>query len=434
MNTPSRTSLFRTTAVSLALALAGVGCGVAEGATEALTSNDPATVEAATVVDQSALWDSSVVHDIEISFDQTAYDEMIATFEASSEKDWISATVTIDGTTFEDVGLRLKGNSSLFSLTTETAQNPEQLPWLIRLDKYVDEQSYDGWVDLVVRSNSTETSMNEAVALDLLDAAGLASEAPISIRLTVNGGETELRLVVQNPDDSWLEDNFDAAASVLYKAESDGDYTYRGDDWDAYDDIFDLEAGIDDMDPLIGFLEFINTADDATFLAELPQQLDVDAFATYLAFQNLIGNADDIDGRGNNSYLHYDYETEQFTVVNWDLNLAFNTANVGGGGGGGARPDGAGARPERTGAQGQANGGPGDAGNVLSDRFLSVPEFSELYDDAVVSLTGSLFESGLAQDVVDTWASTLTENASDLVDPAVIAANADALVQAFPTT
>ncbi len=134
------------------------------------------------------------------------------------------------------------------------------------------------------------------------------------------------------------------------------------------------------MAPLIDFLDFINNADDATFAAELDDQLDIEAFATYLAFQDLIGNADDINGRGNNSYLQYDTTTDQFTVVSWDLNLAFGTANVGGGGAGGAGgaggrpagpPPGAGGAGGGAIGGGGAVGGPGDQANVLVDRFMA---------------------------------------------------------------
>ncbi len=210
-----------------------------------------------------------MVHDIQIEFDQDAYDEMIATYETTGEKDWIEATITIDGTTIENVGLRLKGNSSLFGLTSETAENPEDLPWLIRFDKYVDDQTYQGYADLVIRSNSTETAMNEAVALELLGLAGLATEEAIATSFTVNGGETELRLAVEHPDEIWEDVNFDSDESALYKADSEGDYSYRGDDADAYEDVFDQKAGDDDLEPLIDFLDFINNSDDATFAAEL---------------------------------------------------------------------------------------------------------------------------------------------------------------------
>lgn len=55
-------------------------------------------------------------HSIEITFDQSEYEDMMATFQDEGEKEYIKADMTIDGTLIEDVGLRLKGNSTLMSL------------------------------------------------------------------------------------------------------------------------------------------------------------------------------------------------------------------------------------------------------------------------------------------------------------------------------
>jgi spore coat protein CotH len=96
------------------------------------------------------------------------------------------------------------------------------------------------------------------------------------------------------------------------QGEATGDYSYRGEDPDTYEEVFDLEAGVDngDLEPLIEFLDFINNLDDDAFDTELAEPFDVDAFATYLAVEGLIANADDIEGRCNNSCLFYDTETE----------------------------------------------------------------------------------------------------------------------------
>lgn len=384
----------------------------------------------------ASFFDSSVVHDIQISFDQTDYDAMIVTYETTGEKDWIEATVVVDGTTFENVGVRLKGNSSLFSVTSETAGNPEDLPWLISLDKYEDDQNHLGIRDIVIRSNSTETALNEAVALELLGLTGLATEDPVATAFTVNGSETELRLAIEHPDEVWEADNFDADTAALYKADSEGDYSYRGADEDAYDDVFNQKVGDDDLGPLIEFLDFINNTDDATFAAELDQWLDIESFATYLAFQDLVQNFDDIDGRGNNSYLHYDYDTGIFTVVSWDLNLAFGTANVNGGAGVagavGERPE----RPAGAGAPaGQAGVGVGagaGGSNILAGRFLADDRFAGMYDEAVVQLTESLFTSGAADSIVARWVDLLAAEATDLVPATTIDSDAAAIAATFP--
>ncbi len=403
-------------ALAIVAAVLGLlaGCSSSSQAQEPLANES--SVEAATGVE---LYDNSVVHTISVEFDQDDYDDMIDTFTSTGDKEWISATVTIDGVTHNDVGLRLKGNSSLFDLTAATSGNPEELPWLIRIDKFVDGADHQGYEDIVIRSNSTETAMNEAVAQELLALSGLAAQQPIAAAFTVNGGQTELRLAVENPDGEWYDDNFADPDGLLYKAQSDGDYSYRGDDPDAYVDVFEQKVGDDDLAPLTEFLDFINNADDTTFASQIGDRLDLDAFATYLAFQDLIGNEDDINGRGNNSYLQYDTTNRQFTVVSWDLNLAFNTANVGGGG-----------RPERPGGAGGPGGvgGPGSQPNVLVDRLLANNDFASLYAAKTAELRDLLFTSGTVDTVIERWTAVLTTGAAELVTSQAVATDAAALI------
>jgi spore coat protein CotH len=394
-------------AILLASTLALAGC--ASTATEV------------SYVAPSSLWDSHAVHDISVDIASVDYDALIAAYVADASKIWVTATVTIDGETIENVGVKLKGNSTLFG--TNDSSDPSELPWLISFDKYVDGQSYDGETELIVRANNSETSLNEAVSLELLGLAGLATEEAVASRFSVNGTDTELVLVMQSLDDDWVDEQF-SDDGLLYKAEADGDYSYRGTDPESYTEIFDQEAGDDSLEPLITFLQFINESDDATFAAELGSYLDIDSFATYLAYQDLVDNFDDIDGPGNNSYLHYDTETGLMTVVNWDLNLTFGTTNQPGGGQAGGGNGGA--------PQGGPQGGGGPkGGNILSERFLENDEFAALYEAATAELTASLFGSGAADEVLDRWVSVLSEQAADLVDSATIAGEADAIREYF---
>lgn len=482
-------------------AIAALGAMIALGACSSAGADTAAQIDTAAQVDTADridtadelyVFDSSQVHTISVQFDEAEYDALIQTYLESGDKDWIEATVTIDGVTYEQVGVRLKGNSSLRGGPGESGQSladeqPEDLPWLIRLDKYVDGQNHQGIYDLVVRSNNTTTALNEAVALELLDAAGLASQDAASIRFSVNGSEEVLRLVVEHPDDVWMTDEF-SEDGALYKAESTGDYSYRGTDPESYNEVFDQEAGDAnaDLTPLIEFLDFINNSDDATFAAELESWLDIDSFATYLAMQDLIGNFDDIDGPGNNSYLYYDTDTGIFTVVPWDHNLAFGVLNGGAGGFGGALPgaagrgdrptppdgatdlgdavvppgrvdggalgdpgdaaqdqgDGVELQPPGGGAgfapaAGQADGGfpaaggPREGSNVLSERFRAVGEFADLYEQAKTNLAAELFDGGVAQEILDSWVNLLESQAGDLVDSATIGTEASAIAAKF---
>lgn len=452
------TAARRATAVALAasLSLVTVSCAAATSSSAGSTA-DLRTAE-------TGLFDSSQVHDVEVTFDEADYAEMIATYTATGDKSWIRATVAVDGTTFEDVGLRLKGNSSLRGVSADA--DPSTMPWLVRLDKYLDGQALGGVTSFVVRSNTTTTALNEAVALELIGLSGLATQQATPVRLRVNDGEPVLRLVIENPDDAWAESVFDTEG-LLYKSEAGGDWSYRGDDPASYEGSFDQETGdVEDLTPLIGFLEWLDAADDETFAAELDDHLDVDAFATYLAVQDLVGNVDDISGPGNNSYLRYDVQTDRFTVVSWDQNLSFGVLNGGGpmGGGGAPGEDGTGrempdgfeppdgmTRPEGTTLPegferpddatipdeadtpdaptmpGGLRAGGGLGGNVLAERFMADDAFAGRYEVALAELTANLVDSGVAADVLAAWTDVLATQADDLVDDGTITTEAAAI-------
>ncbi len=317
---------------------------------------------------------------------------------------------------------------------------------MIRLDKYVDGQNHDGISDIVVRSSSSTTALNEAVALDLLEEAGLASQDSAYAALSVNGSDTMLRLVMELPEDTWMASTF-SDDGILYKAEATGDYSYRGEDPESYTDVFDVEAGEDDLSPLIEFLDFINNSTDEAFYAELDQRLDTGSFATYLAAQHLIANSDDINGRGNNSYLYLDASTGEFTVVPWDHNGAFA--------GGGAARDGApidigrldtnaanavagvGDLAQGAPPRGQI-GGPGadlpgagvaEVSNALVDRFLANADYAALCQSELDRLTTELYDSGTASGILDKWVSLL--DGSELVTDDVISTEAAAISRYF---
>jgi spore coat protein CotH len=330
--------------------------------------------------------------------------------------------------------------------------DPTGLPWMIRLDKYTDGQSYSGRSRFVVRGNTTETSMNEAIALDVLALADVPAEKYAFTRFSANGADAQLRLVLDVPDDDqWNDDAFDGTGATL-KADSSGDYSYRGDTADDYADAFDAKFVADDLEEddvfaaLGSFLELVNDSEDDDFASGLDDRFDVDGFATYLAVQELVQNTDDIDGPGNNSYLHYDPSSKKWSVIAWDQNLSFGGMGMGGGGdapdggaqtsdgGGDAASDGGGDDTgSSTGGQMPGGGqmpdaddlpdggempsgaGGGMGGNILAERFKDDDTLSALYDSALASVKKAVYTSGDATERVKTLSALLTSDASDLV-------------------
>lgn len=154
------------TAVVLSGSLALSGCGSA--ITTSSTSSTSAQATRTTVGTDEAsatIWDATTMHEVSLDVDEAAIDGAIEKYLDTGEKVWIEASVTIDGITYERVGLKLKGNSTLREVSTEA--DPATLPWIIRLDKFVDGQTMNGESDIVIRGNVSASSLNEAVALTL---------------------------------------------------------------------------------------------------------------------------------------------------------------------------------------------------------------------------------------------------------------------------
>jgi len=125
----------------------------------AVTVDDAAFGRSMAPAAAAATREQNPIHQIAIDYHQNDYESLISAYLASGQKVWISATATIDGVTYEHVGLRLAGDS----LTPEedndenaeaVAQRPGTLQWRVRLDMYVAGQSRDGATDFAVQTDS----------------------------------------------------------------------------------------------------------------------------------------------------------------------------------------------------------------------------------------------------------------------------------------
>ncbi|GAA4475105.1 CotH kinase family protein [Rhodococcus olei] len=474
-----------------------------------------ATVIASDVTDNVAgtvdLFDGSVQHELSLQMPDAEYRDMITSFQKSGEKKWVTADITIDGTVVTDAAVRLKGNSTLMGvrgtgpggegfppggmqppdgvqlpdgmqlpegfappengrlpdgfggtggmgelMSSVSADDPTSLPLLISFDENVEGRAYQGLTEISVRPGSP--ALNEAMALALTAETDQPTQRFAYTVYSINGGSTATRLLLEHPDDAYANALFDSDG-YLYKADANSRFAYTGDDQSGYADQFKQINAVGDgnLQPIINFLKWLDSASDEEFDTRLGAWVDVESFARYAATQNLIVNGDDIAGPGQNYYLWYDLESGLLSVVSWDLNLAMtggtaagprDSVSVGGGGRPGgavqAGPTQAGAgttvgQPPPTGATRRteqqtttadaapaagaaAAGGvmPGPAadgnrnahgrpreGNTLKTRFLGSNAFTDLYESAYWDLFEQMYGSGRAQELLDRLAETV---------------------------
>ncbi|KUI36663.1 CotH kinase family protein [Mycobacterium sp. GA-2829] len=374
------------------------------------------------------LFDDSVPHSLAIRLTDAEYRDMVEQFKADGDKKWVTADITIDGTTINDVAVRLKGNSTLMGLRgvhfgpppgapgeggpppgpggpppmgpmdSVTEDDPLSMPLLISFNGNADGRGYQGLTELSVRPGAPV--LNEALALSLTAMTGQPSQRYAYVTYSVNGATTT-RLVLEHPDENYANTLFDSAG-YLYKARANSRLEYKGPDQSSYADQFKQINTVDtgNLQPLINFLKWLDSADDDEFARSLGDWVDVESFARYAATQNLLVNSDDMAGPGQNYFLWYDLGTRKFTVVSWDLNLATMMGDPK------LRPHDRlelKTPPGFTPPTGMGPpGGMPPGGNLLKERFLASPAFAAVYDTAYWDLYDRIYADGQALELLDT--------------------------------
>ncbi|GAA1031070.1 hypothetical protein GCM10009557_25220 [Virgisporangium ochraceum] len=88
------------------------------------TSGDPGEVTWNVGGSASDLFDPTMAHSVSLRFRDDDYQRLLDSFWTEGEKEWLAADLTIDGVPVPDVGIRLKGNSTLGGLTRNGAARP----------------------------------------------------------------------------------------------------------------------------------------------------------------------------------------------------------------------------------------------------------------------------------------------------------------------
>lgn len=139
--------------------------------------------------------------------------------ENATKEEYKSADVTINGETFNNVGIRPKGNSSLTSVANDSTTDRYSIK--IDFGQYVDGQTYHGIRKLALNNNiSDATYMKEAISYDIYNFLGIATPEYSYTDIKINGSDWGLYLGVEVIDERFIEKNYGEVSGNLYKPET----------------------------------------------------------------------------------------------------------------------------------------------------------------------------------------------------------------------
>ncbi len=267
------------------------------------------------------------VVDVNVDLLSADWDKMM---ENPNEDIYVPATITYDGERLENVGIRIKGNSSRSSVIRDGGT---RFSFKIDTDLYVENQELLG-VDKLNFNNSFHdpSYLRERITLRLFEAFGVVSPRHAYAKFSINGEYFGLYAVIEQVDKEFLKRHFEDNSGNLYKPElNSGSLRWQGENIENYRDI-NLKTNEESPDhsALIHFIDVLNNYDAEQFKNEIENILDTEAFLRWLAINTALVILDSYAGSPHNYYLYHDPERGVFTYIPWDVNGAYGVHSCGG--------------------------------------------------------------------------------------------------------
>ncbi|MFZ1749634.1 MAG: CotH kinase family protein [Saprospiraceae bacterium] len=269
-------------------------------------------------------YDINTIQKIEIVFTDANWDYRLDTAYAGSEGYILAKTVTINGTVFDSVGVKYKGNSTYNA-------NQKKNPFHIELDTYKN-QDYQGFTDIKMSNVAKDpTYVREVLSYSILRNY---MDAPLSnyANVYVNGSLIGLYSSSESISKKFVDKYFYSKDKTFVKcnpisgagpgSSAFPNLVYLGTDSSAYYAAYEMKSDY-------GWKELIslcNTLSNNT--SEIEKILDVDRALWMLAFNNVLVNMDSYSGGFAQNYYLYKDGTGRFNPIVWDLNESFGTFSM----------------------------------------------------------------------------------------------------------
>ncbi len=223
---------------------------------------------------------------------------------------YYSASITIDGATTAQVGLRKKGNLGSLSTTRPGLR--------VKANEYVAGQRIAGLEVLTLNNNHQDDALiSQCLGYELFAAAGLPASRCAFAHVRVNGEDLGVYSHVESVREEFLARHFADATGNLY--ESGGDFVVGA--------TGGFQPKTNSTAPDCSDLDRVVTALGAP-AAQLPTQLgavvDLPAYARFWAMEVVTDHWDGYANNQNNFFVYHDPSTDKMSFIPWGIDDLFS--------------------------------------------------------------------------------------------------------------
>jgi spore coat protein H len=311
------------------------------------------------------------------------------------EFDWVRADVEFEDRVFPGSAVRYKGNGTYLR-----SQRLLKRPFKVDLNKFTKHHELAGRTTLNLANLVTDDScLHDVLAYELYRAAGVPAPRTAFARLFLSTNTQPARhlgvyALIENIDQDFVEERLGTRAGAIFKPVTPHLFSDLGDDWPAYDGIYDPKNKLTEAQSrrVIEFARLLTHADAATFAARVGEFIELDEFARFLAVTVLLSSYDGFLTNGQNFYLWLSPDTQRFQFLPWDLDNAWGRFGM------------VGSATDRAEASIMH---PWLGNHRLLERIMVVPEFERRYRSTLDELLRDVFVPAKLHRRVDELAALL---------------------------
>jgi len=269
---------------------------------------------------QDVFYDIDTIRDIRLYFYDSSWDRILDSLYVLGDNDRLLADVVIDGSTYDSVGVRYKGFSSV---SVDRVKNP----FNIKLDYIIENQDHQG-IDKLKLSNVYQdpSFLREVLSYEVIRKYMPASQANYA-NLYINDTLWGLYVNVESVNKSFLIDHFDSKYNSFFKCNpqslniqiggenSDLSHSHGLDSMN-YSPYYSIKSDHGWGD-LYNLIDTLNNIQDS-----LDHVLNIDRTLWMHALNYAMINFDSYIGYAQNYYLYKD-QSHQWSPIIWDLNMSF---------------------------------------------------------------------------------------------------------------
>lgn len=254
---------------------------------------------------------------------------------------WVPCDLYYNNIQWYKVGIRFKGNSSLRSTWQ---MGIGKLSLKLDFDQFenqynqITDQRFYGFKQLNLGNGYDDSSLlRERATAEIFRKAGIVAAHTAFYRVYVDVGNGPvyfgLYTMIEEVDDTVIDDQFDNNDGNLYKPEGNG-ATFANGTFSPFDFTKKTNENIADWSDIQKLFEVLHstkrTTDPSGWKTDLSTVLNVDGFLHWLAVNTVIQNWDTYGVMSHNYFLYNDPNDSLLNWIPWDNNEALQEGKMGG--------------------------------------------------------------------------------------------------------